>query len=286
MADEDQVHPALSIPELSIPELQRLAFGRADSAAEHERANAALRQLQQLHADDIRLAESKLSAQETGVAADAAQHDASVPAPDVSDEAVVLSEADSDGAAPSSTVFDRPLSAFPRWLLPVVAIGLIAVGALGGVAASGSWAESLSATPTPPPMHFVEMSPAPVDDPGLPPVPPAGDIDAAVRWFVGKQTAQDTMPTPMDGMDPATTRLVFHAPGEDPWDAWVARSLGDSGFCLAVSHPRSGMGGSTCATPENFVLSGLAVVISDDSGPQSKVSVSWDGRGVTATRLQ
>ena len=134
--------------------LQRIAFGRADSPAEQERANQALRQLQQAEANDIRDAEPTTATYRAIVGADAAQHDASVAAADrrhkrfARVEAAFGTDLNGDGegnfggSARPASVLDRPLSSLPRSVLPVIAIGLIAIGAIGGVAATGASAAS------------------------------------------------------------------------------------------------------------------------------------------------
>lgn len=81
-------------------------------------------------------------------------------------------------------------------------------------------------------------------------------------------------------IDPVSTRLVLRAAGDEPWNVWIGRNSGNSGYCLSVFYLKSATAATECAESPNFVSSGLDL----DTG--AGVMVNWDGADITATRLQ
>ncbi|MGO4104648.1 hypothetical protein AB4Y63_11885 [Leifsonia sp. YAF41] len=187
-------------------ELQRFAFGRADSPAEKTRADEALRQLQAEEAAAVRVAAD---------AQDADSHDAEGAATDVGGTG--LQRADEPAGRTPIDGFVEPnsphrlLQRAPRWLIPVVAVGLVVIGAIGGAAASGSASDSAARPSVAPTSHAAV---APLTERDWP-----ADPQAAERWFNRERTAADELPYPVadlgsgSSIDPATSRLVMQAPG-------------------------------------------------------------------------
>lgn len=293
MADEDQNHPALS-PAERIAMLQRIAFGRADSPAEHERANEALRQLQQLSAAGVR--DASLAEPATDADRDGRRHASDGPGAGANVGGAIGSvvdqesdrdndvEPDAASTPRGAALLSLPLSALPRWVLPTMAVGLIAVGGIVGFIISGTSGASSSALPSGDPSSSVagsvDSEAGYVDVAESPPPLNTGDITAAERWFGSEQSAEDALPMPIEMIDPTSSRLVFQAPGEDAWSAWVGRNSREDGFCIAIYHPESGMAESTCATTANFISSGLSIATS------SGVNLNWNGAVLTATRAR
>lgn len=244
-------------------DLQRLAFGRADSPAEKARADVALRQLQQAEADDIRAAEHADDAEiadAEGAAPDAGRSDSRS-----ADEPAGL--APNDGNDRPDTPHRR-FQTPPRWLIAVVAVGLVVIGALGGAAASGS-AQDSAARPSAAPTSHAAVVPLAERD-------WSADPQAAERWFNGERTAVDELPYPVadlgsdSSIDPATSRLVMQVPGEFPWNLWVARTRA-GGYCLYMAYPSDGTSDYVCKTSEVFAASGL------DFSSIPGAQVRWDG---------
>lgn len=244
-------------------DLQRLAFGRADSPAEKARADEALRQLQAAEAAAIRAASDAKDAEShaaEGAATDAGRSDS-------------VSADEPAGMAPIHGFVEpnsppRLLQRAPRWLIPVVAVGLVVIGAIGGAAASGSASDSAA-----------RPSAAPTSHPAVVPFAErdwSADPQAAERWFNGERTAADELPYPVadlgsgSSIDPATARLVMQVPGEFPWNLWVARTSA-GGYCLYMAYPSDGTSDYICKTSEVFAASGLEFF----SSPGAQVR--WDG---------
>ncbi|NYJ20091.1 hypothetical protein [Glaciibacter psychrotolerans] len=269
MAADDDV-----LGEHDLDTLRRVAFGRTSNAAEEHAALQALERLNEVETQSVA----------KGAGAEGpADSTAEGPADSTAD-------ATADGAAAAVDVASvhadeaLPTRSRPRWIMPVVALALGAVGIAGGLAARasgvdigiGSSAAPPSSTPT---THEYNRD---IADPDLPellyPVLTPGDLAAAELWFSEPQELTDIVTESFGAIDPATTRLAQVNHGADVWKIWVAKNF-DGELCLLAGNeePKS----AACTGPSGFARDGLYAGFDGDD-----VVVRWNGSEITTTILK
>jgi hypothetical protein len=237
-------------------DLERLAYGRADSPQEERIAIAASQALAKL-----------LDVRPTVVSAEQEIPAASVASEPSSSQVDQLSFG-RDGEA-AAVQAQRPR----RVLVAVAAIFLL-LGLIGGSIATSVAHSSLP--PASASTSKLTSSPTPQDSVSV--------VSVANRWFAGEQAATDKYPfAPPDDASfvSASTRLVVNSSvfGQ----VWIAKKVGTaSGYCLMTeSLPLSdgGRGGTmTCASMRDFVLHGISMSVYDGSA-----TVHWSGGEVSIT---
>ncbi|GAA3893366.1 hypothetical protein GCM10022381_38840 [Leifsonia kafniensis] len=250
--------------------LQRLAFGRVDSPAEQQRADEALQQLQAAEAAAIRSIEDANVAGAVGTAGTAGNVGA----------AGRESEASTDSPFRPVAPPPRP-TASHRGLITLAAIGLVAIGAIGGAALAGTNHGSPSASAHPAAHPASDPSAHPSEHPSAQPALSVAELATGIHnaetWFAAQQTSEDMLPTPNDFMDPASSRLVLQSPGAVAWNVWIARSF-TGGYCLSVAYPVQGREAATCRSEAVFIKSGLSMLT--DTGAE----VRWTPAALTITK--
>jgi hypothetical protein len=227
-------------------QLERLAFGRADSEAEVSAAQDALEQLAALDARAAALRQPAATAEGDASAA-------------VAEKTAVDVEAEADATAP---VQRRGRSLAPL----LVVIGLIA-GAIGGVLVAHSGGASID--------------PTTADATGSTPSPaPTADAGAALKSLLVPQTKADkafplqSASTTLD-IQPASIHRILTA--ADGATLWTGRTGTD--ICLMWTAPArldGSAGGIGCATPTAFADGGIKL-------SEGLVTWTWDGTTFTTT---
>ncbi|MCU1598905.1 MAG: hypothetical protein JWQ47_2644 [Glaciihabitans sp.] len=241
-------------------DLERLAYGRADSPREERIAIAARQALAKLL--DVRPTVDSAE-QETPAA----------PVEGSSDPPLVAQLSFGDDGDAAAVHVQRP-----RRVLVAVAAVFLLLGLIGG-----SIATSVEQSSFHPPSAPASAS---TSEPATFPTPQdsVSVVSVANRWFAGAQAATDKYPfaPPEDAsFVSASTRLVVTSSifGQ----VWIAKKVGTaSGYCLMTeSLPLSdgGRGGTmTCASMRDFLLHGISMPVYDGSA-----SVHWAGGEVSIT---
>jgi hypothetical protein len=237
-------------------DLERLAYGRADSPEEERIASVAGQALAKL----LEVRPTVVSAEQEIPAASAA---------DSSSSAQVDQLSFSREGKPAVVRAQRP-----RRLLVAIAAVFLLLGVIVGSIATSVQHSSLH--PTSASTSAPTSTPTPQDSVSV--------VSVANRWFAGAQAATDKYPfAPPDDVSfvSASTRLVVNSSvfGQ----VWIAKSAGSaSGYCLMTeSLPLSdgGRGGTmTCASMRDFVLHGISMPVYEGSA-----SVHWAGGEVSIT---
>lgn len=97
-----------------------------------------------------------------------------------------------------------------------------------------------------------------------------GSAASAERWFDAEQTDADVATVRSPNLDASTTRAVGSA--VEGWRVWVAKDL-QGNLCLLAFEDASGLGGSSCATPDDFTASGILMTTTGTT----TLTVFWDG---------
>lgn len=258
----------------SLDRHRRSAFGRPDGPAEEAAATAALVALRreeegaQADSEALDRAIGVVLAREAQLLAAGHAADAS-PAPPGDGDADGASAPRDPGPAAS------PTRSRVRPVLAVAAIvAAITLGAAGQAFVTSALAgqEPEGASPTPITYFRDPVALEPETKIGGP-----GDIAIAERWFEGEQAPLDVYPNAdlLDGIDPASTRLVQSS--ADDSRVWVGRGT-TAEYCVLIYAAAEGLGATSCARPEDFAASGLAL----SSG---YVSVEWHGADLTVSTL-
>ncbi|HMH59294.1 MAG TPA: hypothetical protein VK537_08945 [Galbitalea sp.] len=207
-------------------QLERIAFGRAESPAEIAEAQDALRRLVEADAASVAVERER-------------EREREVTMPEVT-----------PGPAIHEDLPDVKVPAPRRkTLVPViVVVGLFAGAAIGVLVAHPAASPSIGAAPA-------SSTPAPA---------PTADAAAALKSLLVPQTEADKE-YPLPGsttpfaIQPASVHRILTSP--DGTTLWTGRS--DTGICLMWSRDDTTNGGisaeSTCATPSEFAKSGLTL---------------------------
>lgn len=256
--------------------LQSVAYGRAVTPDERAAAAQAQDELawDRAHAAEIR------EQIEDAVAAFLAEQDARRTTPDPASE---HSHASRLHATAPGDRRHRRRSIRALWLVPIVAVALVAGGVAGAAIAGASShpADQTAATGTPTPRHStVLLSGQPIDKrmaAVLTAITNETSVDTtldAQRWFLGPQTAKDrAIPAESLGdIQQSSMRLIVT--NRDGTGVWIGRS-GQGGFCLFDFMPEGVNAG--CTETATF----------DSSNPVEIQNgadiVIWDGRTIIQT---
>lgn len=250
---------------------RRSAFARPDGPADEAAAAVALvalrREVESADADSAALDRAiavvlERDAERRAAAGAAAEHGAAAPTEDGSTVGAPAAAA-SEPAAPQSRRWARPA------LAATVIVAAIALGAGGTNLVAG-----VLAAP-----EAVESSPSPITyfrDPAARDAQPAGDTEAADRWFDGEQTPADAYPVAFEDIVPDSTRLVHT--GTDGWRVWVGRSTATA-YCLLAYSDSDGLGASSCMAAEDFAEGGATLSTGD-------ITATWTGAELTVQTIR
>jgi hypothetical protein len=246
-------------------ELERIAFGRPETADDAAAAEAALRRL---------VAADRAASDSPGIDVVAVE-DEYDPGPGIPSTPVAAggaAPAVADGVAEE----DEPPAGRRRGVLPL----LIAVGLLAGLGAGvvlGRSAPSVTPTPAPSARLFLGFAPSAASlSPG------SASSSEALAETEKPQTAQDVLPGPgfprALGIEPASVHRILTT--DDGYTLWVARTSEDICMLFTTAEKSEEIGflgeGSACATPEEFAQRGLTLRADRDEWV-------WDGANFDTT---
>ncbi|MDN4642180.1 hypothetical protein QCD70_18190 [Agreia sp. PsM10] len=97
-----------------------------------------------------------------------------------------------------------------------------------------------------------------------------GSAASAQRWFDAEQTDADMAIVMAPDLDLSSTRAVGSS--VEGWKVWVAQDL-KGNLCVLAFEETSGVGGFSCATPDDFTASGLEMTTTGTTS----LTVFWDG---------
>ncbi|NYJ20092.1 hypothetical protein [Glaciibacter psychrotolerans] len=258
-------------------ELRRLAYGRPGSPADAARAAQAFERLNEL--DAAELAERTVRAEQAARANAAAARNLATSVSTVATSHSAASGVDVpvDDQDDADGLPARPTR---RWALPVLAAGLVVVGAVVGLLAGGANAQTPLAAPSATPTAEPETLTArqfqiELNGEGLPTAAVGGDLRAAERWLATTPEAADLLTSNMGRLDLGSTRLVQRNLGPSPWNLYVGKGT-NGDLCLVVTDPDQTPQFSSCTSQYDFGWVGLTLNVNDKS-------VSWDGSQIVTT---